>query len=313
MNKDALAVLLLTNQLVRVDTKPLTAREVRSVRAAISEFGEILHASANDLVSDHGIEPAMAERIERLCAASTAFVFEMERLEESGIRIVPEGDERYPKKVLEALGVKSAAFLLVAGDSDLLEMTARGIVGSRNVGTEAMSVAVDAAGVAVANGEVVVSGLARGIDRESMSAALAAGGKVIGVPSEGIRRVAKSNEVRAMVHDGTMCLISPYGPDATFSVGRAMGRNRFIYALAASTLVVASDARKGGTWAGATEALKEGFGAVDVWMGEGAAEGNSELAELGARAVRSRDEFWSSPTWAQPAKTVSVPFQPRLF
>ena len=35
-----------------------------------------------------------------------------------------------------------------------------------------------------------------------------------------------------------------------------MGRNRLIYTLADHAIVVASDVEKGGTWAGATEALK---------------------------------------------------------
>ena len=38
-----------------------------------------------------------------------------------------------------------------------------------------------------------------------------------------------------------------------------MGRNRLIYTLADYAIIVASDAETGGTWAGATETLKNGW------------------------------------------------------
>ena len=66
-------------------------------------------------------------------------------------------------------------------------------------------------------------------------------------------------EIRHALERGDLCLVTPYSPNAGFSVGAAMGRNRLIYCLADYAIVVASDAEKGGTWAGATEALKNGW------------------------------------------------------
>lgn len=61
-----------------------------------------------------------------------------------------------------------------------------------------------------------------------------------------------------------------------------MGRNKIIYGLARCTIVVASDLQTGGTWAGATEALKNGHGRVASWMGPGAGAGNGALVQRGA-------------------------------
>lgn len=313
MDKNSLAILLLTNQLVRVESKPLNSRDVRAVRKQIPDIGVVTEASAHDLVAEFGLDVALAERIVTLCAAVTAFVFELEKLEESGIRVISELDPLYPSRLLAKLGAKSPAYLLVAGDAELLASRARGIVGSRDVGSEALSVASAAAHAVAANGEIVVSGLAKGVDQASMFAALEAGGRTIGIPSEGLKRVAKKASIRRYVHDGAMCLISPYGPDAPFSVGRAMGRNRLIYAIAISTLVVASDDEKGGTWAGATEAMKENFGRVDVWMGEGTTPGNTRLHSLGARAVRTSADFWRTESTTGVRLDDEGPVQPRLF
>jgi len=265
------------------------------------------------LVSDHGLEVTEAERLKKLCGAATAFTFEIERLEESGIRLLSFLDEGFPSHLVDILGTKASAFLLVAGNIDLLERTGRGIVGSRNASQEVIEVAESAARAAVRQGEVVVSGLARGIDRVAMSAALEADGEVIGVPTEGLRRVASGNEIRNLVHEGRICLVSPYAPDVGFSVGLAMGRNRFVYALSESTLIVASDLKKGGTWAGAEEALKGKFGQVDVWTGEGATKGNEGLVTIGARPVSSPEMFWEPNQVATGTEPIDNAEQLKLF
>lgn len=66
----------------------------------------------------------------------------------------------------------------------------------------------------------------------------------------------------------------PWSPEAItlavpFSVGNAMGRNKIIYGLSRCTIVVATDDGTGGTWAGATEALKNHYGRVASWTGAG--------------------------------------------
>ena len=64
-----------------------------------------------------------------------------------------------------------------------------------------------------------------------------------------------NREHRNLLLDGQLVLISPYDPSAGFNVGNAMQRNKLIYALADTSLVVSSDLNKGGTWAGAVEQL----------------------------------------------------------
>ena len=313
MDNNSLAVLLLSNRLVPVEEKPFTAREIWNLFQRLPDIGNILDTPEQDIISNYDLEPDLVARAKRLCDAATAFIFEMERLEESGIRVVSFLDDSFPQRVVDTLGQKSSAFLLIAGNTDLLNLTGRGIVGSRDASPESVEVAQDAARDAVRKGDVVISGLARGIDRIAMSAALEMDGPVIGVPTEGIRVVAKSNEIRNLVHEGKICLVSPYAPDVRFSVGLAMGRNRFVYALSESTLVVTSDLRKGGTWSGAEEALKGKFAQVDVWTGDGATAGNAELVKLGARPVSSREDFWAMGFTPEPAKDNPEPQQLKLF
>jgi predicted Rossmann fold nucleotide-binding protein DprA/Smf involved in DNA uptake len=58
------------------------------------------------------------------------------------------------------------------------------------------------------------------------------------------------------LESGQVCLCTPFSPDLGFQVGNAMGRNKLIYAGSLATVIVASELESGGTWSGATEALK---------------------------------------------------------
>ena len=112
-------------------------------------------------------------------------------------------------------------------------------------------------------------------------------------------------------------MVTPYSPSAGFSVGAAMGRNRLIYTLADYAIVVASDARTGGTWAGATEALKNNWLPVFMLEHEQMSEGNTLLLQKGALAFPHsfRDKPVKLSEWMK-EKAASLPpkpNQPSLF
>jgi predicted Rossmann fold nucleotide-binding protein DprA/Smf involved in DNA uptake len=80
-----------------------------------------------------------------------------------------------------------------------------------------------------------------------------------------------------------------------------MWRYRLIYCLADYTIVVASDAEKGGIWAGATEVLKNGWGPVFVLDHAAMPDGNRMLLQKGGVAFpHSFPEHYSKlPEWLQ--------------
>jgi predicted Rossmann fold nucleotide-binding protein DprA/Smf involved in DNA uptake len=102
-----------------------------------------------------------------------------------------------------------------------------------------------------------------------------------------------------MIGEGRLCLCTPYKPTAGFSVPNAMGRNKLIYALSQATFVVAADLEKGGTWAGAVEALKAGATPVLAWTGEHAGPGNAKLVDRGAAGIAKIDDLFPLPAVAR--------------
>jgi predicted Rossmann fold nucleotide-binding protein DprA/Smf involved in DNA uptake len=116
-----------------------------------------------------------------------------------------------------------------------------------------------------------------------MNGALASGGRCIGVLAADLQRAALQREHRDLILNQQLVLISPYDPAAGFNVGNAMQRNKLIYALADAALVVNTDHRKGGTWAGAVEQLDK-LRCVRLYArnADDGSEGLAALQEKGA-------------------------------
>ena len=247
-----------------------------------------------------GLSEDLSDRIAGLMDRATAMAFELDRLDQSGIKTLTIFDEHYPQQWLARLGAKAPPLVHGAGALELLDTPGLGVVGSRDVSETGGEVAQEVAGLAARRGLPLVSGGARGVDQLAMDAALEAGGAVAGILADSLLRKLKRPDVRRAVYDGSTVMCTPYSPDAPFSAGNAMGRNKLIYAQAALAVVVASDDGTGGTWSGATEALKHGYGPVAVWRGPGEGPGNQPLQQRGATPVSSLEDIESLLNRAHP-------------
>ena len=302
---DPLWALLLTNRLTSVDAKPYSAGEFWKLVESLAASGASAIESADDIVARAGLSPEETSRVRTLLDAGRAFGFERERLEDGGLEVVSALDTRFPARLRDRLGRNCPPFLIVAGEVARLSVGGLAVAGSRNASDEALEAAREAARAAVAHEWTVISGLARGVDQVAIDAATEAGGDAVGIPAEGINVVSRRPHVRQLVHSGRLCIASPYGPDARFTAGTAMGRNKIIYALSTVGFVVSADEDSGGTWTGAVEAIKQKLCPVAVWQGDGGRDGNDALVRRGGRAIRSTDQLFevsavSAPTSPQP-------------
>ena len=279
---------------------PLTpkewARVARELSAADATAADLLGRDAAEVAGLLGRATGEAEAIARLAARATTLALEVERLAERGIWLVSIADMAYPVRLRDRLGDAAPPILYCAGAVELLAAGGVAIVGARDADDAALRYAASAAAAVARAGGTVVSGGARGVDRAAMNGAAEAGGSVVGALAESLERRARSAEVRALVADERLVLVSPYGADVPFSVGSAMGRNRLIYCLADAALIVSTAEGEGGTWAGATEALTARWVPVHVRAGMGALPGeavpvgNAALIARGALALEGDPE-----------------------
>ena len=96
-------------------------------------------------------------------------------------------------------------------------------------------------------GLVVVSGYARGVDRQAHKGALDIGGNTIAVLSEGLDHFRLVNELKPAIRlEENFLAVSMFEPSAGWKSWRAMERNKLIVALSVGLFVV--EAREtGGT------------------------------------------------------------------
>ena len=121
------------------------------------------------------------DRLQKLMTRGVQLGLAVEEWQRSGVWILSRGDHAYPRRLKRHLGNKSPALLFGVGDQSLLHGGGIGIVGSRNVDEAGRKFTRQAAELCVQSGMPVVSGGARGVDQISMSTALDAGGKTIGI------------------------------------------------------------------------------------------------------------------------------------
>lgn len=267
--------------------KPLTLREwnplaIKIQNSSIKSPGALLGLSAIDLQKELDTDQKQAELLRLLLDRSAVIAIELERLASIGIFVITRADNDYPERYRVRLKDSAPPILFYSGEKALINQPGIAVVGSRQldqVGEEVAELIGNACGF---SGLVLYSGGAKGVDTISMDACLNARGTAVGVIANNLERIIRTPLYRKAIQSGDLCLVSPYLPSASFSVGNAMGRNRLIYTLADFAIVVASSVQKGGTWAGATDNLKNGWTPLFVLDYDDMPEGNSQLIKKGA-------------------------------
>jgi len=243
--------------------------------------GDLLEASdLTQIALGARIDP---DRFSNLLSRGVQLGFALEEWERNGIWVVSRGEQEYPERMKKHLGEKAPPLLFCIGNPDLLAGGGVAVVGSRNVDEKGKLFARRVAKQCALENLPVVSGGARGVDQTAMLACIESGGDCIGIVSDSLLRHSLEHNARKAISDGRLLLLSPYHPEAGFSVGNAMARNKLIYAMAQYAVVVSAETGKGGTWTGAREELARSIHRqVFVRIEEGVPTGNRTLIELGA-------------------------------
>ena len=304
------AVLLLTAPLLTGQNSPkvplLTPREYRDVAGWLQSMG----AEPSDLLQGESSPPAGGsvapidpERLKRLLDRGFQLAQAMERWSTRAIWVVGRADPEYPARVKERLKANAPALLFCCGAPETTRSPALAIVGSRNAGEEVLKYTGQAAADAVMDGKVVVSGGARGVDRAAMDGAVDAGGRAVGILAGELERSCMNRAHRNLILEERLLLVSPFDPLARFHVGRAMQRNKLIYAMAEAGLVMETAIDKGGTWAGAVEQLSKYGTPIYVRTAGAPSPGLEALCRKGALPWGGSDSIQASTGTTNRAET----------
>lgn len=251
------------------------------------------------LLAEHGTAAAALLALPQIAKAASANGYEacsVERAEAEygaglkvGARLLALGEAAYPKALVD---LHDAPPLLWAfGDVDLAQRSAVAIVGARNASALGLRMARSLAkGLGKAE-QVVVSGLARGIDAAAHEAAMETGTIAVLAGGVDVPYPAESADLaRQIYRKGLLLSEQPMGlqPQAR----HFPRRNRLISGLC-QALVVVEAAVKSGSLITARDALDQGreVMAVPAHPFDARSGGSNQLIRDGALLVRGTDDI----------------------
>ena len=274
--------MLCTNLGIEGEYKPLTLKEWNGLGKTVNDMGyKIADLLKSEFTKKLPISEKQKEQIKLLTGRGFSIALKLQELENKGIYIVTQFDNAYPKYLKRKLREKMPPVLFYAGDITLAGKIGIAIVGSRDVDDAGMLFAKDLAKKATKEKLIIYSGGAKGVDSISEKAAIDEGGYVVSFIGDSLSKKIRNKDVIQNILNKRILLFSDVNPDTGFSVGRAMNRNKFIYAAAHGAFVVSSDFGKGGTWTGAVENINNSWTKLFVWSGC-EKKGNKELISKGA-------------------------------
>lgn len=213
------------------------------------------------------------------------YSFLVEELITQGYDIIPITSNEYPQLLKDNLKYNAPTVIYAKGNKALLQEASIAIVGSRNADTKSLVFTERIAKNAVSANKVVVSGFAKGVDRQALDSAVRVGGKSIIVLPQGIMTFASGfKQYFKYIVQGNVLVISTFAPKAPWSVEFAMSRNSIIYGMASEIFVAQSD-DKGGTWAGVIDGLRKNRPIYVRYPDKNEKNANLLLIQKGASAV----------------------------
>jgi len=224
-------------------------------KLSIEDFFQI---PESDWKTQYGLEIKEIEDLKKAKSELASNAFLAETMQNEGYELIPIISPEYSKILKENLKAAHApALLYVKGNKQIMLEKSIAIVGSRNASERSLTFADNIAKLASEEYKVVVSGFAKGVDKQALDSAIKYKGQSIIVLPQGIMTFGSGfkNYYRQMV-DGDVLVLSTFFPKAPWKAELAMARNPIIYGLA-SEIYVAESSDKGGTWSGVVDGLRK--------------------------------------------------------
>lgn len=211
--------------------------------------------------------------------------FLTETLISQGYDILPITHDEYPKILKKNLKFNAPIVIYTKGNKSLLQEPSIAIVGSRKADNASLAFTDNVAKKGVSENKVIVSGFAKGVDRQALDSAIEANGKSIIVLPQGITTFSSGfKQYFKHIANGNVLVMSTFAPKAPWSVELAMARNPIIYGMAAEIYVAQSD-EKGGTWSGVIDGLRKNRTIYVRFPEKDETNANLRLIQKGALAV----------------------------
>lgn len=238
--------------------KMWTSRKNEIIAYSFQHDKTIVDFFSSDQFLGMSLTQQEAELLQQTRSELANYAFLVEELLDQGFDIIPVTSQEYSPTLKSNLKYSSPIVLYTKGNKQILHEKSIAIVGSRNANDNSLIFTDNVAKKASKEYKVVVSGFAKGVDKQALDSALTYKGQSIIVLPQGITTFSSGiKKYYKQIVGGDVLVLSTFHPKLPWSVDLAMARNSIIYGLASEIYAAQSD-DKGGTWSGVTEGLKKG-------------------------------------------------------
>lgn len=219
---------------------------------------EFFNLSENQWRTDYQLDEKQISDLLQAKSELASNAFLAESFFNQGFELIPIVSPGFSKTLKGNLkATHSPAVLYVKGNKKILEEKSIAIVGSRDASETALKFTDNIAKLASKEYKVVVSGFAKGVDKQALDSAINYKGQSIIVLPQGIMTFDSGfKKYYSQITNGDVLVLSTFFPKAPWRAELAMARNPIIYGLA-DEIYVAESAEKGGTWSGVVDGLRK--------------------------------------------------------
>lgn len=220
---------------------------------------DFFNLSENDLKNIYALESKEILDILKAKSELANNAFLAESLDSQGYELIPIISSDYSKTLKSNLKAAHApALLYIKGNKKIMQEKSLAVVGSRDASEISLKFTDNIAKLASKEYKVVVSGFAKGVDKQALDSAISYKGQSIIVLPQGIMTFNSGFKTYyKQIVDGDVLVLSTFFPKAPWKAELAMARNPIIYGLA-DEIYVAESSEKGGTWSGVIDGLRKG-------------------------------------------------------
>jgi predicted Rossmann fold nucleotide-binding protein DprA/Smf involved in DNA uptake len=252
-------------------------------KLSIEDFFQL---SEDKWISQFALENKDVEDLKQAKSELANHAFLAESLYNEGYELIPIISPDYSRTLKDNLKTAHTPSLLyIKGNKQILQEKSIAIVGSRNASDVSLEFTDHIARLASKEYKVVVSGFAKGVDKQALDSAIHYKGQSIIVLPQGIMTFATGFKTYyKQIIDGDILVLSTFFPKAPWKTELAMARNPIIYGLA-DEIYVAESSDKGGTWSGVVDGLRKNRKIFVRKTEDSEATANELLIQKGAIAV----------------------------
>ncbi|MFA6571597.1 MAG: DNA-processing protein DprA [Bacteroidota bacterium] len=251
-----------------------------------SSLEEFFALDKSELINKYELSEKECDDISSVKEQLPQLAFVVEDLVAQGYEIITINSPHYSEILKNNLKLKSSPpVLYIKGNKQILKEKSIAIIGSRDASEISLQFTDNIAKLAASQFRVVVSGFAKGVDKQALDSSIKYIGQSIIVLPNGIMTFDWGfKKYYQEIVRGDVLVLSTFFPKAPWSAQLAMARNPIIYGLA-DEIYVAQSADKGGTWAGVSDGLRRGRKIFVRYPEAGENNSNLLLIEKGAIPV----------------------------